>query len=228
MQTFCRSVADAYCSGDHTQIEALLAPDYVLQHADAYDELEMEYIYSALQFLDEKGTDFFRCVFLIQYRLRAEVPEDLSRTITDESRVKITDAADGDDLIVQTVSIVRNERGEMSAIPLGFKYYQNISLIKTATFENLCDVYNYFDSSMAAQFSFVNLFDNPEKYRRIIDIPSHADDLDDVRTEYAGILHDNSEKGAFRAYRNRLAQPFQHNRFKGDDAFRARPDEIHV
>jgi hypothetical protein len=67
---------------------------------------------------------------------------------------------------------------------------------KTATFENLCDLYNYFDSSIAAQFSFVNLFGNPEEYRKIIDIPPQADDFDDVRGEYAGILHDNSEKGA--------------------------------
>ena len=67
---------------------------------------------------------------------------------------------------------------------------------KTATFENLCDIYNYFDSSISAQFSFVNLFGNPEDYRKIIDIPPQGDDFDDVRTEYAGILHDNSEKGA--------------------------------
>lgn len=67
---------------------------------------------------------------------------------------------------------------------------------KTATFENLCDLYNYFDSSISAQFSFVNLFGNPEEYRKIIDIPPQNDDFDDVRAEYAGILHDNSEKGA--------------------------------
>jgi len=67
---------------------------------------------------------------------------------------------------------------------------------KTAAFENLCDLYNYFDSSMAAQFSFINLFGNPEEYQKIIDIPAQGDDFDDVRGEYAGILHDNSEKGA--------------------------------
>jgi hypothetical protein len=67
---------------------------------------------------------------------------------------------------------------------------------KTATFENLCDFYNYFDSSISAQFSFVNLYGNPEDYRKVIDIPPQGDDLDDVRSEYAGILRDNSEKGA--------------------------------
>lgn len=67
---------------------------------------------------------------------------------------------------------------------------------KTATFENLCDFYNYFDSSISAQFSFVNLYGNPEDYRKAIDIPPQGDDFDDVRAEYAGILQANSEKGA--------------------------------
>jgi hypothetical protein len=67
---------------------------------------------------------------------------------------------------------------------------------QTATFENLCDFYNYFDSSIAGQFSFMNLYGNPEDYRKAIDIPPQGDDFDDVRAEYAGILHDNSEKGA--------------------------------
>lgn len=67
---------------------------------------------------------------------------------------------------------------------------------QTATFENLCDFYNYFDSSIAGQFSFMNLYGNPEDYRKAIDIPPQGDDFDDVRGEYAGILHDNSEKGA--------------------------------
>lgn len=50
--------------------------------------------------------------------------------------------------------------------------------------------------SKSMEFSFVNLFGNPEEYRRIIDIPPQGDDFDDVHAEYAGILHDNSEKGA--------------------------------
>src|SRR5690606_8620194 len=58
---------------------------------------------------------------------------------------------------------------------------------KTATFEDLCDFYNYFDSSIAVQFSFVNLFGNPEDYRAAIDIPPQGDDFDDVRAEYSGI-----------------------------------------
>lgn len=67
---------------------------------------------------------------------------------------------------------------------------------KTATFENLCDMYNYFDSSISAQFSFFNLPGNPEDYRKIIEIPPQGDDFDDVRAEYAGILKQNSDKGA--------------------------------
>ena len=67
---------------------------------------------------------------------------------------------------------------------------------KTGTFENLCDLYNYFDSSISAQFSFMNLYGNPEDYRAIIDILPQGDDFDDVREEYGGILRDNSDKGA--------------------------------
>ena len=67
---------------------------------------------------------------------------------------------------------------------------------KTATFENLCDMYNYFDSSISAQFCFMNLLGNPEDYQRIIAIPPQGDDFDDVRAEYDGILRENSEKGA--------------------------------
>ncbi len=67
---------------------------------------------------------------------------------------------------------------------------------KTATFENLCDFYNYFDSSIGFQLSFVNLFGNPEETRKIIDIPPQNDDFDDVRGEYARMLQDNGEKGS--------------------------------
>lgn len=67
---------------------------------------------------------------------------------------------------------------------------------KTATFENLCELYNYFDRSISAQFTFVNLFGNPEDYRKAIDIPPRDDDFNDVRGEYAGILKGNSDKGA--------------------------------
>ena len=67
---------------------------------------------------------------------------------------------------------------------------------KTATFENLCDFYNYFDSSIAVQFSFVNLFGNPGDYRAAIDIPPQGDDFDNVRAEYSGILREGYDKGA--------------------------------
>jgi hypothetical protein len=65
---------------------------------------------------------------------------------------------------------------------------------QTATFENLCDFYNYFDSS-SVQLSFVNLPGNPEAYRKSIDIPAQGDDFDDVRGEYAGVLKGVGEKG---------------------------------
>lgn len=67
---------------------------------------------------------------------------------------------------------------------------------KTATFENLCDFYNYFNSSISVQLSFVNLFGNPEDYQKAIDIPAQGDYFDDVRAEYAGILRAGYDKGA--------------------------------
>lgn len=66
---------------------------------------------------------------------------------------------------------------------------------QTATFENLCDFYNYFDSSIAVQLSFVNLPGNPEAYRKSIDIPARGDDFDEVRGEYAGVLKGVGEQG---------------------------------
>ena len=75
---------------------------------------------------------------------------------------------------------------------------------KTGTFENLCDLYNYFDSSISAQFSFMNLYGNPEDYRAINDILPQGDDFDDVREEYGGILRDNRQ-GRKRAYQAQIS-----------------------
>ena len=82
----------------------------------------------------------------------------------------------------------------MEFFDISYKLAENEE--KTATFENLCDFYNYFDSSISAQFTFTNLSGNPEDYRKAIDIPPQGDDFDDVRGEEAGILKGNSEKGA--------------------------------
>lgn len=67
---------------------------------------------------------------------------------------------------------------------------------KAATFENLCDMYNFFDSSMATQFTFMNVYGNPEENKKIIDIPVQDDDFNDVRTEYADMLKANNDKGS--------------------------------
>ena len=66
---------------------------------------------------------------------------------------------------------------------------------KTAIFENWCDFLNYFDSSIGVQLSFLNQYANMEDYRKIIDIPAREDSFNAIRSEYAGMLRAQLEKG---------------------------------
>jgi len=66
---------------------------------------------------------------------------------------------------------------------------------KTAIFEYLCDFYNYFDSSISVQLSFVNRRSVKGEYENIIDIPLTGDDFDYIRTEYGDMLKAQLEKG---------------------------------
>jgi len=66
---------------------------------------------------------------------------------------------------------------------------------KTAIFEYLCDFYNYFDSSISVQLSFVNRRAVKGEYENIIDIPLTGDDFDYIRTEYGDMLKAQLEKG---------------------------------
>ena len=66
---------------------------------------------------------------------------------------------------------------------------------RTATFEYLCDLYNYVDASIHVQFSFVNRRADPAQYARSFEIAPQGDDFDDIRAEYTGILQQQLTRG---------------------------------
>jgi hypothetical protein len=66
---------------------------------------------------------------------------------------------------------------------------------KTAAFENLCDFYNYFDSSIALQLTFVNRFAARGEYENSINIPTTGDAFDPIRIEYRDMLKSQLDKG---------------------------------
>lgn len=66
---------------------------------------------------------------------------------------------------------------------------------RTATFEYLCDLYNYVDASIHVQFSFVNRRTDPAQYARSFEIAPQGDDFDDIRAEYTGILQRQLTRG---------------------------------
>ncbi|GHU49955.1 hydrolase [Clostridia bacterium] len=66
---------------------------------------------------------------------------------------------------------------------------------QTAIFETLCDFYNYFDSSIAVQETFISRKAAKEEFQRSVDIPLTGDEFDPIRGEYSGILKTQLEKG---------------------------------
>ncbi|MCD7986293.1 MAG: conjugal transfer protein TraE, partial [Klebsiella quasipneumoniae] len=66
---------------------------------------------------------------------------------------------------------------------------------KTAIFEYLCDFYNYFDSSISVQLSFINRRAPQGEQQTNIDIPLTGDDFDYIRKEYRDMLGAQLEKG---------------------------------
>jgi hypothetical protein len=59
---------------------------------------------------------------------------------------------------------------------------------QTAVFENLCDFYNYFDSSISVQETFISRKADKNEYEQAIEIPSTGDEFDPIREEYGEIL----------------------------------------
>jgi type IV secretory pathway VirB4 component len=66
---------------------------------------------------------------------------------------------------------------------------------QTAIFENLCDFYNYFDSSIAVQETFISRKAAKEEFQKSVDIPPAGDEFDPIRDEYSGVLKAQLEKG---------------------------------
>ncbi|WP_101773799.1 VirB4-like conjugal transfer ATPase, CD1110 family [Peptostreptococcus faecalis] len=66
---------------------------------------------------------------------------------------------------------------------------------KTATFENLCDFYNYFDASVGVQLSLISSSTNKEDFEQSIVISEQGDDFDSIRTEYSGMLQNQLARG---------------------------------
>ena len=66
---------------------------------------------------------------------------------------------------------------------------------KSAIFENWCDFLNYFDSSIHVQLSFINQKSSMKEYEKVIHIDPQNDVFDDVRMEYAQMLHNQLAKG---------------------------------
>ena len=66
---------------------------------------------------------------------------------------------------------------------------------KTATFENLCDLYNYFDASVGVQLSLVSQYVGREEFERSIEISDQGDSFDSIRKEYALMLKNQLSRG---------------------------------
>lgn len=66
---------------------------------------------------------------------------------------------------------------------------------KTATFENLCDLYNYFDASVGVQLSLINQYVGREEFERSIEISNQGDSFDSIRKEYALMLQNQLSRG---------------------------------
>ena len=66
---------------------------------------------------------------------------------------------------------------------------------KAATFENLCDFYNYFDSSISVQISLISRFTNREEWEKVIAIESQDDAFNSIRNEYREMLQEQRSRG---------------------------------
>lgn len=66
---------------------------------------------------------------------------------------------------------------------------------KTATFENLCDFYNYFDASVAVQLSLISQYVGREDFAKSIEIHEQGDAFDSIRKEYSAMLQNQLARG---------------------------------
>lgn len=66
---------------------------------------------------------------------------------------------------------------------------------KSAVFDGWCDFFNYFDSSIKFQLSFINSAANRANMNKLISIPAQGDAFDPIRAEYTEILRGQFSKG---------------------------------
>lgn len=66
---------------------------------------------------------------------------------------------------------------------------------KNAIFENWCDFLNYFDSSIHFQLSFINQKSSMKEFEKVIKVKRRHDKFDEIRREYARMLHRQLAKG---------------------------------
>ena len=66
---------------------------------------------------------------------------------------------------------------------------------KTATFEALCDMYNYFDASIGVQLSLISRHANKEDFQKSITIAPQGDSFDSIREEYSAMLQTQLQRG---------------------------------
>ena len=66
---------------------------------------------------------------------------------------------------------------------------------KTEIFEEWCSFLNFFDSSVNFELSFMNMATDAAAFEKSIAIKHQADDFNDVRDEYSGILFHQMEAG---------------------------------
>ena len=66
---------------------------------------------------------------------------------------------------------------------------------KNEIFENYCDFLNYFDQSISVQFSFLNQTVDMAEYEKAVHIPEQADNFNDIRIEYMGMLKNQLSRG---------------------------------
>lgn len=66
---------------------------------------------------------------------------------------------------------------------------------KTATFESLCDFYNYYNASIGIQLSLISRYASKENFEQSIEIPLQEDDFDPIRAEYTSMLGGQLARG---------------------------------
>lgn len=66
---------------------------------------------------------------------------------------------------------------------------------KMSIFQEFCNLHNYFDDSLNIQFTYMNVADDADRYKKYIHITEQDDDFNDIRREFVDMLKTQLEKG---------------------------------